>query len=49
MDSEEKPQVQEEWQETSDEESQQVVCETPQETPFEDSESEEVSDDFEKD
>jgi hypothetical protein len=47
MDFEEKHQVPEEWQETSDDESQQVVCEEPQETPFEDSEDE--SEDIEQD
>jgi hypothetical protein len=38
MDIEEKPQVPQEWQETSTEESQQVVCEEPQEAPSEESE-----------
>ena len=46
MDAEEKYQVPQEWQETSTEDAQQVVCEEPQETPSE--ESEETSEDIEQ-
>ncbi len=46
MDFEEKPQVPQEWQETSTDEPKQAVCEEPQETPSE--ESEETSEDIEQ-